>query len=163
MRTTYTVPQTPSVLSLFNPSSIPILRTTSININTIGDMYDSGLNSDPMAQLQVRDYIHKRFYKKWLPNDFPNLLKYLIVVDGSVKVVNKQDDNNTPDSTSAKDNEAKINFIEDRILDKERTRKVLTKIINENSIKWYNLPHNENLVKHVLAHYVKDKLKEMIQ
>ena len=160
-RTTFTIPQTPSIVSLLNPWNTPIIRNTSVNL---GDYYESGLNTDPIAQIQVRDYIHKRFFKKWLPNDFPTLLQYLEVVDGKVNVVKKtnKDDKNV-DETSASDNEAKIEFIKDRILDKDRTRKVLTKIIEENSIKWYNLPHNENLVKHVLAHYVKDKLKEMVQ
>jgi len=161
-RTTFTIPQTPSIVSLLNPWNTPIIRNTSVNL---GDYYESGLNTDPIAQIQVRDYIHKRFFKKWLVNDFPKLLQYLKVVDGKVQVVKKtnKDNSNKVDETSASDNEAKIEFIKDRILDKDRTRKVLTKIIEENSIKWYNLPHNENLVKHVLAHYVKDKLKEMAQ
>ena len=154
-------PVTPAIVSMFSPQS-PLLTISSYNVDSYSE---SGLNYDPLAQEQIRDYIHNTFFNKWLPKDFPSLLRYLKVVDGQVKIVEyssskDKDGNKIVDETSKEDNEKKLDFIEDNILSKNSTRKVLIKVINENNIKWYNLPHNETLVKHVLAHYVKGKLED---
>ncbi len=162
--TTYTTPslRTPAIVSMFDPLR-PVLTVSSVHASDI----ESGLNYDPLAQEQIRDYIHNTFLNKWLPKDFPSVLRHLKVVDGKVKVVQyssskDKDGNKIVDETSKEDNEKKLDFIEEHILDKHRTRKVLVKIITENNMKWYNLPHNEGLVKNFLAHYVKGKLEEMV-
>lgn len=154
--------KTPAVLSLFNNKPTPVLTMTTMDLHQNYD-YESGLHFDPAAQLQVRDYIHDKFLDDWLPDDFPGLLQFLKVVNGKVQVVKGSADKQAKkvDNTPVRDNEAKIDFIEDRILDKHRTRKILIKIIEENSIKWYDLPHNETLVKHVLAHFVQNELVKM--
>ena len=82
--TTYTTPslRTPAIVSMFDPLR-PVLTVTSVHASDI----ESGLNYDPLAQEQIRDYIHNTFLNKWLPKDFPSVLRHLKVVDGKVKVV----------------------------------------------------------------------------
>ena len=61
-----------------------------------------------------------------------------------------QKKNNNIEETSTEDNMKKSDFIEDNILTKETTKKILIKIIKENNIRWYNLPYNYTLVKAVI-------------
>jgi len=142
----YTVP-TLTVSTLILPSDI-----------------DSGLGDDPMAQLQVKEYIHYKFLDKWL-YEFPKILKYLKVNEDKVTHVSSKEerDSNNVESTSRKDNQLKADYIEENILDMDKTKKILIKILEENNFKWYNLPHNETIVKHVIGHYVKRQLDKKLK
>jgi len=162
-------PQSPITSTIFAPIGtvntprIPIVNNVAI---ISANQIDSGLHDNPMAQMQILDYIHYKFLDKWLYNDFPKLLKYLKVNnDGVVRVVKNKNEykNNNVDDDSKKINQRKSDFIEDEFLSKNKTRKVLIKLINENSIKWYELPHNETLVKHAIRHYIKKELKKRLQ
>jgi hypothetical protein len=145
---------------------VPWFSTPTVTISTSisPSEIDSGLNDNPMAQVQIRDYIHYKFLDKWLFSDFSKLLKYLKVSRGEVSLVkNKGErDSNNIDKSSKEDNELKVDYIENRVLNKNRTKKILTKILEENAIKWYELPHNETVVKHVIGHYVKKELDKLM-
>lgn len=146
--------------------SLPYYGVPTVTVSTVisPSEIDSGLNDNPMAQVQIRDYIHYKFLDKWLFEDFSKILKYLKVNGGKVSVVknkNERDSNDVGKSSKA-DNELKADFIEDNVLDKDRTRKILIKILEENTIKWYELPHNETVVKHVMGHYVKKELEKLM-
>lgn len=147
------------VASIMTVPNVPVLTQTSIPL--MHDPFESGLHYDPMAQRQIIKDVKYRFLDKWLFEDFAKLFKYLKVVNGSVKVT-KGNDNKGYESASAKDNELKADFIENNVLDIEKTRKILTKVINENSLKWYDLPHNYTLVKHVVYGHVKRALEKMM-
>ena len=51
-----------------------------------------------------------------------------------------------------------FDFIEEHVLDKKTVRKILIKILEKNAIKWYDIPQNYNLVKHVVARFVEKEL-----
>jgi len=76
--------------------------------------------------------------------------------------INKKKKNNNIENISKEDNIKKADFIEEMILTKNTTRRILIKIIKENNIKWYDLPYNHTLVKAVMERYVKKKLKELM-
>ena len=145
---------------------LPYFGIPTVTISTVisPSEIDSGLNDNPMAQVQIRDYIHYKFLDKWIFSDFTKLLKYLKVSGGKVSVVkNKTErDSNNVEKSSKEDNELKVDFIENKILDKDRTKKILIKILEENTIKWYELPHNETVTKHVISHYVKKELEKLM-
>ena len=51
---------------------MPWYATPTVTISTVisPSEIDSGLNDNPMAQVQIRDYIHYKFLDKWLFADF---------------------------------------------------------------------------------------------
>jgi hypothetical protein len=150
-----------SPVGTVNATHIPIVNNVAI---VTPSQIDSGLHDNPMAQVQIIDYIHYKFLDKWLFDDFSKLLKYLKVSNNRVNVVKNKNEYKSNDVTndSKKTNEQKADFIEDEILDKKSTKQILIKLINENSIKWYELPHNETLVKHAIKQYVKKELKKKL-
>jgi hypothetical protein len=142
----------------FNHVSIPVYSDDD------SDMLESGLHYDPFAQESVRNEVHNLFLDKWLYSDFSNLLKYLKISGGKVSVVKSKAERkkNKIEDVSSSDNEKKADFIEENILDKDRTRKIIMKIISETKLRWYNIPQNYSLVKRVIARHIKKKLKKMM-
>lgn len=166
---TFLLPTSTTVVSpsgYINTYSRPYFSTPTVTVSTLimPSEIDSGLGDNPMAQQQIKEYIHYKFLDKWL-YEFPKILKYLKVTGGKVtQVASKQErDSNDIKSTSSSDNKLKADYIEDNILDMDSTRKILTKILHENNLKWYNLPHNETIVKHVMGHYVKRQLDKKLK
>jgi hypothetical protein len=138
---------------------IPTVTVTTAHIPNV----DSGMNDNPMAQLQMRDYIHYKFLDKWLREDFYSCMSRLKISGGKVVVIKNESEikNNDISKLSEDDLEKMADFIEHNILDKVTTKKIIIQILEESGLKWYELPTNERLVKHVMAHYVTNKLKKM--
>lgn len=163
-------PATTTVVSPFGKAKTfktPIFTVPTLTVSTVvvPNTLDHVLNDNPHAQSQVNEYIHYKFLDKWLPESFSQLLKYLKVSGGKVTVVKskKERDGNNVDKASAADVEKMIDFIEDNILDDDRTRRILITVIEKYNIHWPDLPHNEKLVKHVIASYVKRQLNKMVE
>jgi hypothetical protein len=87
----------------------------------------------------------------------------LKISGGKVVVIKNESEikNNDISKLSEDDLEKMADFIEHNILDKVTTKKIIIQILEESGLKWYELPTNERLVKHVMAHYVTNKLKKM--
>jgi len=151
---------TDSTISSFS-SLMPVGVSTVLQPSLIDSGY---FDDDPMMQSKIKNDIHYRFLDDWIYDDCKNLLRYLVVNNGVVSVVKNKSEkkNNNVEEASTEDNMRKSDFIEDNILTKETTKKILIKIIKENNIKWYNLPYNYTLVKAVMENYVKKKLKGMV-
>jgi hypothetical protein len=144
----------------------PYYSTPTLTVSTLimpSDI-DSGLGDDPMAQIQIKEYIHYKFLDKWL-YEFPKILKYLKVNGDKVTVVSSKTerDTNNIDTASQNENRLKADYIEDNILNMDKTRKILIRVLQENSLKWYQLPHNETVVKHVMGHFVKRQLDKKLK
>ena len=126
-------------------------------LNTI-DEYDSGISDNPMVQNQITNHLHLKFLDKWLVDDFSYLLKNFSVNNLGVVVRNKKGATNK--KLDEQDTNAIVDYIEDHYLSKDKTHKILKKIVVEENIKWHELPHNEGIVKRTIAHYLRRKLEE---
>ena len=139
----------------------PSIATTIVPRPTVGFYYDSGIGSNPLAIEQTLNDLRYKFLDKWLYTDFDNLLKYLKVADGRVSVIKSQNKikSNDVSQDSEKDLIKKSDYIAHNILTRKKTRKILEFLIRKNQLKWYDLPHNEHIVKKEFAKYIKKKLK----
>ena len=125
---------------------------------------DTGLNDSYVVQKDVTKYFKFKTLDKWLFTDFSSALKYLVNKDGKVSLIKKVDDKDSNDVSkdSSKVLEAKADYIESHILSESKMRAILIRIMRELGIKWYELPHREELVKDILHKYLKTKLKKMV-
>lgn len=121
--------------------------------------YDSGIGTNPLSQHEINDYLRKKFLDHALVDEHEEILSMLKVNNGVVSV----DKDNGKDSKDSEDTiKKKINFISSEILTFMKNMKVLKAIIEKNyHLKFYDLPHNQDLVFNTQAKYVKKKLREM--
>jgi hypothetical protein len=165
-----------SQLSALSPlSTLSTGTTTLLNVNpnalsmlavkpTVYVDIDTGLNDSYVVQKDVTKYFMYKTLDKWIYQDFPSVLKYLVYRDGKVSLIKKLADkeNNEVSKDSEKALEAKADFIEEKILDESRTREILIRIMRELGLKWFELPYREGLVKEVMERFLKKKLKKMV-
>jgi hypothetical protein len=145
------------VVSVTESTLVPTM-TTMINPNSSSLFYyDSGVGSNPLAQHETNEYLRYKFLDSELVEEHKDLLSMLKVEGGSVKVAK---DKGSVGSSS--DVEKKVDFIGNEILTRSKNMKVLKKIIEKNyHLKFYDLPHNLDLVFSTQAKYVKSKLRDM--
>jgi len=126
---------------------------------------DTGMNDNYIVQRDVTLSIMYKALDKWLYDDFPNVLKYLVVDKGHVRVVKsmQEKENNKVSNDSVSDLERKSDYIGDNILTERSTRDILIRIMRELGLKWYELPHREQLLKDVIEKYIKKKLKKHLE
>jgi hypothetical protein len=165
-----------SQLSALSPlSTLSTGTTTLLNVNpnalsmlavkpTVYVDIDTGLNDSYVVQKDVTKYFMYKTLDKWIYQDFPSVLKYLVYRDGKVSLIKKLGDKegNEVSKDSEKALEAKADFIEEKILDESRTREILIRIMRELGLKWFELPYREGLVKEVMERFLKKKLKKMV-
>ena len=160
--TTYT-PMSNSIVGFggigTGPVSLLGVRPSSFYVDI-----DTGLNDSYVVQKDVTKYFMYKTLDKWIYQDFPSVLKYLVYRDGKVSLIKKLADkeNNEVSKDSEKALEAKADFIEEKILDESRTREILIRIMRELGLKWFELPYREGLVKEVMERFLKKKLKKMV-
>ena len=126
---------------------------------------DTGMNDNYIVQKDVTLSIMYKALDKWLYNDFPNVLKYLVVEKNSVRLVKNEEekDKNKVSNDSSDDLEKKSDYIGEQILTERATRDILIRIMRELGLRWYELPHHERLLKDVIEKYIKKKLKKHLK
>jgi len=125
--------------------------------------YDSGIGENPLARHETNVDMRYKFLDKWLYNDENQDLLKMLKVDGrSVKVLSKSEsEKNDISKDSAAELEAKSDFIGDEILTLKKNKKILDAICKKNTLKYYDLPHNEKYVYRAQGRYVRNKLEKM--
>lgn len=158
---------TQSVVTNNNPLTVvtpigPIVR--EIRPSYIVDI-DTGMDNNYYVQRDVTKYLLYKTLDKWIFNEFPSVLKYLVVEKDSVRVVKNEAEKEKNDlsKNSSKENEMKADWIEENILGEEEMKKVLKRIMIELGIKFYELPHRESLVMEVVEKYLKKKLRNKME
>jgi hypothetical protein len=124
---------------------------------------DTGINDNYIVQRDITRALMYKTLDKWIYDDFPNVLKYLVVEkSGDVRLVKSEQekDNNKVSNDSVKDLEAKSDYIGDNILTEEAMREILIRIMRETGLRWYELPHREQLLKDIVEKYLKKKLRK---
>jgi hypothetical protein len=136
----------PTVTSAFNPNSSTFYY------------YDSGVGSSPLAQHETNEFLRYKFLDKELVSEHKDILA-MLKVDGDIVSVVKD---GKGDVGSSSDVTKKVDFIGNNILTRSKNLKILKKIIQKNyHIKFYDLPHNLDLVFSTQAKYIKQHLREM--
>ena len=146
------------IVSFTESKMVPTL-TTMINPNSSSFFYyDSGVGSNPLAQHETNEYLRYKFLDKELVEEHKDILAMLKVENNMVSVV--KDDKGTVGNSA--EVERKVDFIGNEVLTRSKNMKVLKKIIEKNyHLKFYDLPHNIDLVFSTQAKHVKQKLREM--
>jgi hypothetical protein len=162
------------IISSFCPGSVtglcsttntfyPGIGISSIFQPTTAFYYDSGIGENLLAQHETNVDLRYKFLDKWLYEYFPDILRMLRVQNGSVKVVARDEaKNNDISKDSEQDLEKKSDFIGQEILSLSKNKKILSKLVEKNNLKWYDLEHNEHFVRKAQGKYVIHKLEEML-
>lgn len=157
---------TPSVIVNTDPLTVLSPIRTPLLYRRPGFMIDidTGVNDSYVVQRDVTKYLRYKTLDKWLYSEFPSVLKYLVVDKDNVRLVKNESerDNNKVSSNSVSELEAKSDYIGEHILTEEAMREVLIRIMRELGIKWYDLPHREDLVMDVVEKYIEKKLKKKL-
>jgi hypothetical protein len=157
---------TQSVVTSTNPLTIvtpigPVLHTRPSYLVDI----DTGMDDNYYVQRDVTKYLLYKTLDKWIFNEFPSVLKYLVVDKDSIKLVKNEaeKEKNEISKNTAKENEMKSDWIEENILGETEMKDILKRIMNELGLKWYELPHRESLVRDVVEKYIKKKLRNKME
>lgn len=153
----------------------PIITATTTlypTVYTTPSIYKVDQNDDDndnyFIQKQMTEYLHYRILDKWLYEDeLCHLLKYLVIDGGKVKLIkSKSDYKENKVCDDKKENiEKKADFIEENLLTKEKMKKLLTKVIYDSGIKWYNLslPKYEQVIVRAVDKYLRKKMTKMLE
>lgn len=158
---------TQSVVTNTNPLRIvtpigPVI--TTIRPSYIVDI-DTGMENNYYVQRDITRYLLYKTLDKWIFDEFPSVLKYLVVEKDSVRVVKNEAEKEKNDFSkdSSKENEMKADWIEHHILGEDEMKEILRRIMIELGIKFYELPHREALVIEVVEKYLKKKLRNKME
>jgi hypothetical protein len=117
----------------------------------------------------TRETVTKHFlYKtidKWLNNDLDELLNYLVSEPNGVRLLKDLDefDEQRVDRDKQSDFEKKVLFIEDKFLSFNNVYDLLDELVKESNLKWTDLQKREYVIKDMIKHYLKKKLKNAIK
>ncbi len=159
-------PVMPSVITKTDPLTVVTPLSTYPYLYNRPYYYeiDTGLDDSSIVQRDVTRHLRFKTLDKWLYDEFPYVLKYLVVENDKVRVVKNdaEKEKNDISKDSNHDVTLKSDYIGENILTEEKTREILKRIMRELNIKWYDLPHRQALVSDVIEKYIHKKLKELI-
>lgn len=160
-------PQTPILVQspvksavLFDNKLIPLNNLTpniSPNIGTTYFQYQD-LGSDSRLREKMISYYSDNLYK-WLNDDFKDLLKFFVVKNGKVSLINSLSQYKHSDN---KDIDKKIDYIIDNYLSKSHIKRILAKYVDKKKSEWARLYNERHLVKEFMYKFVKNNIKEDI-
>lgn len=131
-------------------------------VPTSGYYYDSGIGENPIAIHETNKDLRYKFLDKWVYDDYPDILRKLKIDKNQVEVLSKEEEkSNSIDKDTVSELEKKSDYIGYEILTLSKNKKILEAILRKNSLKWFDLPHNEYYVRKEQAKYVKKKLEDM--
>ena len=152
-----TTPITGSLLAVTpNPDFKPIFTTPLLPENN--------LNYNPDVHENVTNTVYRLVFNKWVfKSSYKDFFKYIKIVNGEAKLATDKDGDKSNDSI-----DKKVRFLKDYILSKHRVRTILEDLVYGYStgykINWYDCVNKyEHIVKDLIHHYMKKKLKRLIE
>jgi hypothetical protein len=144
----------PRMIFDHNPMSVPLYSKS----------YSESLDQNTKYQKKILKNIYTRLTEKWLRRDvvFKKLLKYFNVEEKNGKLtVSLITDIDKPSKTQISDlySEYIFAYMEKIFITKKTIEKIIRKYVKHNKIKWYDLLHNIDIVKELIAY----KLKKIIE
>lgn len=126
---------------------------------------DTGMDNSYTAQKQMVEYFLYKTLDKWLWNDKLNhLLKYFIVKDEKVMLVNSIEDakKNKINEDGKHNTKLKIKYINRNYLTEYDMKMLLLKITDRTYVKWFELTDNERIVIKCIDKMLSKKFKKLI-
>ena len=155
------------------PTKLPSLPLITPIITTINPLVNFplhpslDLNRDKDFQNKVTKYFYYKTLDKWLKKekDMLEILKFLKIVNGEVKLISNMNEYNQKANSDKQDDvEKKVKFIEDNILSKDDVNNILRKYVKETTTNWYDLQEKATyFIKEIIKKFLKHKLKDAIE
>jgi hypothetical protein len=118
------------------------------------------LNKDQRVHERMTKFFYYKVIDDWLYDSMVDVLKHLkFDNDKQVSKTSKNDEDYTTKETQ-ESVEAKIKFIETEILKKKDMYRILTKLVRESRLNWYDLPKIEYSVKEVMRIWLKKNMRK---
>ncbi len=167
----YSVGTIPTITQSVVANTNPLTVVTPIGpiLTTLRQPYvveiDTGMDNNYYVQRDVTRYLLFKTLDNWIFNDFPSVLKYLVIDKDKVRIVKNdaEKERNEISKNSSKENEMKVDWIENNILGETEMKDILKRIMIELGLKYYELPHRESLVMEVVEKYLKKKLRNRVE
>lgn len=113
------------------------------------------LNEDSRIRDRLTKYFYYKTLDKWLYDKLVGVLDLLSVNGSHVEIAK------TPSkTTSQSDVDKKVKYIEEEVLSFKDMYKILSNLIVETRVNWYDLPKNEYLVRDAVKHWLKRELRD---
>lgn len=144
---------------------MPFVPTVDFTYSRPSIALVENLNADPDVHKKVTKYFYYKVLDKWIYDEMMSVLSYF-KVDGGKKVsyVNKLDDYNKDAAMkySQEQVDAIIDFIEDSLFTKKMVNSILHQFVSESGVNWYDLPHQEGVVREIISKKLKHKIRKHI-
>lgn len=148
-----------NTLRVSNDPFIPPLVTTTpvvAGLPVVPRRYED-LNTDPEVRQRMTSYYFGKLYDQWIYSDFRFMLKNL-KVSGNKIIVSRNKDKNATES----DIQAKIDFLQRRVFDRERLYRLLVVYVSRSGTNWYDLKANKQHVKNLLRHKLAFAIRKLL-
>jgi hypothetical protein len=141
-----------------DPFIPPIVTSTPVvtGIPLVPRRYQD-LNTDPEVRQRMTSYFYGKLYDQWMYSDFRFMLKNLKVSGNKIRVSRAKDKN-----ASESDIQAKIDFLKNRVFDREKLYRLLVVYTNRSRSNWYDLKANKQHVKNLLRHKVAFAIRKLL-
>ncbi len=144
----------------------PVL--TSLNLTysePVFGIYEN-MNVDPkLHSKMVKHFYYYKVLGDWIYDELSELLGYLTVKDGKVKLISSVDkyDESSVDKDSKKNVEMKIEYFKEKVFKKNDMMFLLKNFVSDTHTNWYDLPHKERKVLKAIKRYIDKKFRKMIK
>lgn len=154
------IKQTPYQTDVFTTVQPGVLIAHQPNPIKISD-----LNTSYMAQREMTKYLYYRILDKWFYSDeLCHLLKYFTIVNNKVELIKSESDYKNVKVSNHNDNEIqlKVDYIQENFFSVKDMKRILTRIVQELGINWYDLPQREYIVVDVVESKLKQKIRDAL-
>ena len=140
----------------------PFITTDINNPFRIVSGYYPDLDKDPKIHKTLKKYYYYKLLDKWLYGDLKSLLAYVVVDNGTAKLIKSVSDYNSNLSSDNKTEDLKVQFLE-KLISKDLIKSVLKRVVEKYNIHWYHLNKHEDIIKKRLELAIKELLEGIIK
>lgn len=154
------IKQTPYQTDVFTTVQPGVLITHQPNPIKISD-----LNTSYMAQREMTKYLYYRILDKWFYTDeLCHLLKYFKIENDKIEMIKSEEEYKKVKvcDHNNKDIQMKVDFIQSNFFSLKDMKRILTRIVQELGINWYDLPQREYIVVDVVESKLKQKIRDAL-
>lgn len=120
------------------------------------------VNNDPDLIRSVTKYFFESTMNRWLYSDFQELLKYLVIKNNKVSIVNDRDEfNKNKLDNKMDDMRLKIRFISEYVMTKYDMKNFLKKLALKTGLDLWKFKKYKSKIKRALYRKIKKKLEKL--
>lgn len=116
------------------------------------------------VQKQTVEWVRDHVVKKWLYKEFPDVLKYLKIENGDIKIVDnvREMSENDIGKDTREDVKRKARFIKENMITIDIVKSILARITSEFRMSWADLLVDQKLLKRVFGKYLRHNFKKLM-